>query len=126
MPRLVTYLAGALKLSRSEVVALLRERAPRLASALLALPDTTTRWNALPATAGMTRLDGVTPVGTMAELDDYLRQDLAPIFVTQRRDFERLAGSWPPLDALAPLVLVVGLVVLLYGALLMQFVGRRY
>ena len=46
--------------------------------ALLTLPEVAASWGAI-GPAGMTRFDGVTPVRSMAEFDDYLRQDLVPV-----------------------------------------------
>lgn len=126
LPGLRRYLARALRVRRAEVDALLRERAPRLAEALLALPATTRRWDDVPATAAMTRFDGVTPVRSLPELEAYVRDDVAPALVAARADVDRLAGRWPPLDALAPLLLLVGLVTMLYGGVMAQFVARRY
>jgi len=125
-PQLVAYLARVLRMPREKLVALLRERTPGLAQALLTLPAVTTGWNAIPGTAGMTRLDDVTPVRTMTAFDDYLRQDLIPVLVDERADFDRLAGTWPPVDRLAPLLLIAGLLVMLYGAVMRRFAARRY
>lgn len=125
VPRLVAYLARALRMPRDKVVALLRRRAPDLTQALLAAPAVTAGWTAVPETEGMTRLDGTTPVRTMTDFDDYLRQDLLPVLVKERANFDSLAGRWPPLDALPPALMVLIVIVLLYSGLMMQFVGRR-
>jgi hypothetical protein len=126
VPRLLAYLQKALRMSRKQVVAALRRRTPRLTQALLATPDVARGWNAIPGTAQMTRFDGVTPVRTMTELDAYLREDLIPVLVAEREDFDTLAGGRPSLDALAPLLLVTALALILYGGLMMQFAARRY
>jgi hypothetical protein len=126
VPHLVGYLARALRMPGDRLVALLRRRTPGLAQALLAVPAVTVGWNAVPATQDMTRFDGFTPVRTMPQLDDYLRQDLVPVLVKEREHFDALAGRWPPLDVFAPALLILGLGVMLYGGLMTRRVARRY
>lgn len=125
VPRLLAYLQKALRMSSPEVVAALRKRTPGLAQALLAMPDVTRSWNAIPGTKGMTRLDGVSPVRTMPNVDAYLREDLIPVFVDGREDFETFAAGPFPIDNLAPGVLVTGLFLMFYGGMMMQLVVRR-
>lgn len=126
VPRLLAYLAKALRMKPDRVVALLRRRAPGLTRALLAAPTVTSGWAAVPGTGELTRFDGVTPVRTMPAVDDYLRQDFLDVFVTQRAHVETFAGTSPPLGAIAPAVLILGVFVMLYGGVMMQFVARRY
>jgi len=125
VPHLLNYLARALHVPRDKLVALLRRRAPALAQALLTAPAVAATWNAIPHTAEMTRFDGFTPVRTMPEFDDYLRQDLVPLLVDERTDFDTLADTWPPLDTFASLLLIAGLLVMLYGGAMMKLVARR-
>jgi hypothetical protein len=125
VPHLVAYLTRALRMPRDEVVALLHRRTPGLAQSLLTLPAVTAGWNAIPGTEGMRRLDGFMAVRTMPELDDYLRQDLTPVLVDEREDFDSLASTWPPVDRLAPLLLGVGLLLLLYAAVMVRFAPLR-
>lgn len=124
VPRLTAYLGRALKMPRARVVAQLRRRAPGLTRALLAAPAVTAAWNELPDAA--TRLDGTTPVRTVPAFDDYLRLDLIPVLVQQRGNFATFASGSTRLDTVAPALLVLCVVVLLYGGLMMQLVGRRY
>jgi hypothetical protein len=124
-PRLVRYLARALRLSRGKVDALLRRRTPALARALLAAPAVTAGWSEMPGTAQLTRFDGIMPVRTMPALDDYLRQDLLPVFADEHEHFDRLAGGSPPLDKLAPAVLILGVVLTLYGGAMLRLAARR-
>ncbi len=125
VPRLLAYLGKALRLSRTQVVAALRRRTPGLTQALLTTPDVARGWTAIPGTAGLTRFDGLTPVRTMPEFDGYLREDLIPVLTAERRNFAALAVRQPSVDVLAPLLLVFGLVVILYGGVMRQFVARR-
>ena len=73
----------------------------------------------------MTRFDGVTPVRSLAALDEYLRGDLVPVLVARRGDFETFAGRWPPLDVFPPLLFVIAIVTILYAGVMGQFFGRR-
>ncbi|HVF80079.1 MAG TPA: hypothetical protein VNA28_17430 [Solirubrobacteraceae bacterium] len=125
VPRLVAYLAKALRMSRDNVVSLLRRRTPRLTRALLATPPVTSGWTSIPRTGELTQFDGVRPVRTMPALDDYLRQDLLPVFEKGREDLETFASGSPQIKTLAPALAVYGLVVVIYGALMMLLVGRR-
>lgn len=125
VPKLVAYLARALRTSRERVTARLRRRAPGLTQALLATPAVTKGWAALPGSKGMTRFDDTTPVRTMAAFGDYLREDLVPVFVKEPKHFERFASGWLSLDRITPALLVLCVVLLLYGGLMMQIVARR-
>jgi hypothetical protein len=126
LPDLTRYLRRALRPGRGDLDATLRKRTPALAQVLAALPPATAQWDAIPSTAGMTRFDELTPVRTVAQLDEYLRQDLIRALVNEREDFQTFATKWPPVDTFAPLMLILGLTVMLYGGLMMQFVSRRY
>jgi hypothetical protein len=126
VPRLLAYLARALRMSRARVVALLRRRAPALTQALLAAPAVTAGWTAMPGTAELTRFDEVTPVRTMPALDDYLRQDLIPVLGEQRANFDTFASGGPSLGTIARALLILGLVLMLYGVAMRRLVGRRY
>jgi hypothetical protein len=119
------YLSHVLRLPGDKLVDTLDARAPALAPLLLTLPDVATGWNAI-GPAGMTLFDGVTPVRSMPDFDDYLRQDLMPVLTSEHEDVDRFASGWPPLDELAPAVLIGGIVLMLYGGLMMQFVARKY
>ena len=125
IPRLRRYLARALRLPGDRLDAALRRRAPGLTHALLTMLAVTTGWNAIPATERMTRFDGVTPVRSLAALDEYLRGDLVPVLVARRGDFETFAGRWPPLDVFPPLLFVIAIVTILYAGVMGQFFGRR-
>ena len=123
--QLVAYLTRALKLPRARVVSRLRRTAPRLTRALLAAPAVTAAWTELPERGQTTRFDGVTPVRTLPAFDDYLRLDLIPVLVRRRESFDRFATGFLKLDTVAPALLVLCVVILLYGGLMMQIVGRR-
>jgi hypothetical protein len=124
-PRLLAYLEKALHLSRERLEAALRRRAPGLTQALLTMPAVARGWNAIPGTERMTRFDGLEPVRTMPQFDDYLREDLVPVMTGEREDFATLAGGPTRIDVLAPLLFVTAAFLILYGGLMVQFVARR-
>jgi hypothetical protein len=125
-PELTRYLRRALRPGRGDLDATLRKRTPALAQVLSALSPATAQWNAIPSTDRMTSFDGLTPVRTVPQFDEYLGTDLIGVLDSERKDFQTFATKWPPVDTFAPLMLVLGLVVMLYGGLMMQFVSRRY
>jgi hypothetical protein len=123
--RLVAYLARALRMARGRLVALLRRRAPGLTRALLAAPAVTAGWPDVPGTGALTRFDGLTPVRSVPAVDDYLRLDVIPVLVKERAHFDSFASGSPSLSTLGPALLILGVVVMLYGGLMMQLVARR-
>jgi hypothetical protein len=126
VPHLVAYLSRALHRPRDKVRSLLHRRTPGLARSLLAVPAVSVGWEHAPGTSRLTRFDGVTPVTTMPAIDDYLRQDLIPVFVKEREHFETFAGGPAPIDLLGPGLLLGGVVLLLYGGLMAQLVARDH
>ena len=124
VPHLVGVLAKRMKIRSDDVLAILRERTPRLAQSILAARPVALGWNAIPGTAQLTSFDGTTAVRTMPALDQYFGTDVIPVLETQRQNFRDLADPWPPVNALAPLMLVVGALVTLYGLLMMRVATR--
>jgi hypothetical protein len=125
LPHLLTYLGRRLKLHRAELLATLQRRTPAIAQALLNVRPVALRWNSIPGTGALTRLDGTTPVRTMPALDAYIAGDVVPLLETQRPNFRDLADPWPPLTVFAPLLLAIGALVALYGLLMMRFAVPR-
>jgi hypothetical protein len=120
VPHLVRVLAKRLKISANQVISMLRTRTPHFAQAILAVRPVALGWNAIPGTVQLTDFDGTTSVRTMPALDQYFSTDVIPVLETQRANFRELADPWPPVDALGPLLLVVGALVTLYGLLMMR------
>jgi hypothetical protein len=125
VPHLLTFLGKTLKLSRAELLATLQRRTPRLAQSILAVRPVALRWNSVPGTGRLTRLDGTTPVRTMAVLEDYFNKDVIPVLETQGGNFRDLADPWPPVNYFPPLLLAIGALVVLYGLLMMRFATRQ-
>jgi cytochrome bd-type quinol oxidase subunit 1 len=95
---------------------------PRLAQTVSAAPLVTNGWDNVPGTAGVTRFSGG-PVRTVPEVRTYFSSDVIPVLETQRGNYEYLTST-SKIDFLGPLVLIIGIIVILYG-LLMLFVAWR-
>ncbi|HEX8157990.1 MAG TPA: hypothetical protein VF526_11450 [Solirubrobacteraceae bacterium] len=125
VPRLMAYLSKRLSLRGDSLTAALKRSVPGLAQSIQAVEPVAAGWNAIPGAAKLTRLDGLTPASTMPRLDDYVRQDLLRVVSDQRNNFDRLAGSWPPVNVLPPLLAIVGALLALYGLAMMRLARKR-
>jgi hypothetical protein len=126
IPHLLTVLGRTLKLRRTQLVARLQQRTPRLAQSLLNVRRVAIRWNSVPGTAQLTRFDGTTAVRTMPALEAYFNGDVIPVLENQRQNFDDLADPWPPVNYFPPLVLAVGVLLLVYGLLMMRLATTRW
>lgn len=122
LPKLVHYLGTVLFLTPDQVDQMLQKDYPGIWQIYVNLPKLTDGWDAIPGTENLTRFDG-TPVRTMPQMRTYLSEDLvAPV--------ERQQGNFRPLGVrggvgfLAPLLLVLGIVVIIFGTA-MIFATRR-
>ncbi|MEY2442098.1 MAG: hypothetical protein QOJ46_1524 [bacterium] len=125
VPHLVAVLSRKLHLSRDRLVKRLRKRTPGLAQAILAVGPTTSGWNSIPHSKGLTRFGLGTPVRSAPEFADYLDGDVVPVFENRRGDFDELAGTWPPVQVLPGIVLGVGALLALYGVAMLFVATRR-
>ena len=116
LPRLVAFLSTNLKLSQAQVLAALKQSFPGLAQSITNLPTLTSGWNDIKGIDGLTRFDG-TPVQTVPQLRTYFSADLVPVLETQRGNFDSLDGS-SSVDWIAPLLLIVGIVVILFAGVM--------
>lgn len=122
MPKLVHYLGTVLFMTQSQVEHMLETDYPKTYQVIVNLPKLTAGWSAVPGTEGLTRFDG-SPVRTMPGVRDYLSEELiAPV--------ERQQGNFRPLGVrggvgfLAPLLLVLGLVVIMFGTAMFVLTRR--
>ena len=123
IPGLVAFLAKALKTTPAGVVAALNASFPRLSQTINALPTVVNGWDDVPGTTGLTRFSGA-PVKTVPDLRTYFSADVIPVLETQRANYASLDGT-SKVNWIAPLVLIVGIVVILYGLLLVMLARRR-
>ncbi len=116
LPGLFTFLESALHLSEAELVAALKTNFPNITQSITNLPTLTSGWDNIQNIEGLTRFDG-TPVQTVPQLRDYFSADLIPILESQQGNFESLDGT-STVDWIAPLLLIVGLIVILFAGVM--------
>jgi hypothetical protein len=122
LPRLVTFLSTTLKITPEQLLAALKAEFPALAQAITNLPIVTSGWDNIQNIGGLTRFNG-TPVKTVPQLRTYFKDDLIPAVAAQQSNFKRMdeTAAW---NWIAPLLLIVGIVVMLVAAA-MILVNRR-
>jgi hypothetical protein len=113
LTRLITFLAGALKLSPEQVKAALAKNFPALSQAITALPQVTGAWHSVPGTDGFTRFSG-TPVRTVPEVRDYFSKDLIPVVESQQANMTNLSER-EGIGSLPMILLIVGVIVTVFG-----------
>lgn len=118
IPALVTFLSTNLGLTEDEVGAALAESFPRLSQSITALPIVVAGWGDVPNTPG-DRFDG-TEIKTVPDVRDYFRDDVIAVVSEQREAFDNLESTWPPTNFFPPLLTVVGLLVIVYGVVMLR------
>ncbi|MEJ7798009.1 MAG: hypothetical protein WKF42_05880 [Solirubrobacteraceae bacterium] len=124
VPHLVAVLSRELGLSGDRLVTTLRGRTPGIAQSILAVGSVTIGWNATPGSRDLTRLDTNTPVRSIPAFAEYLDQDVVPVLESERRHFDKLASTWPPINVLPVLVLAVGALLAIYATAMMFLVTK--
>jgi hypothetical protein len=116
IPKLIAFLSTTLKLPPAQVLAALKTNFPALYESITNLPTVTSGWDYIQNIGGLTRFDG-TPVRTVPQLRDYFKADLIPAVAAQQKNFESLDGT-SSVNWIAPLLLIVGIVVMLFAAVM--------
>jgi hypothetical protein len=114
-PGLLGFLATTLKMSPAQLDTALKTSFPHLYQSIVALPLVTNGWSNVPGTGQLTMFNG-TPVRTVPQVRTYLATDVVPFLANRQSDFRKVDTTWPPLTVFAPLLLVVGIAVIVYGA----------
>ena len=122
LPGLFAFLEKALNVSQTDLLAAMKANFPALTQAISNLPPVTSGWDQIPGAEGFTRFDG-TPVKSVPQVAAYFDSDVIPILETQTGNYHKLMQT-STIDFIGPLVLIVGIIVILYG-LLMLFLARR-
>jgi hypothetical protein len=122
LPGLLAFLEKTLQVSQTQLLAALTANFPRLAQAITNLPTVTSGWDQVQNIDGATRFDGK-PIKTVPDVRTYFRSDVIPVLETQTGNYEKLV-SISTIDFIGPLVLIVGIIVIIYG-LLMLLLARR-
>jgi hypothetical protein len=123
-PGLLAFLGTALHLSPVQVAAALKLHFPAIYQAVTQLPFVTKGWNNVPGTTSLTTFTG-SAVHTMPQMRTYLATDVVPFLSTEQSDFTTVDTTWPRLPVFPPLLLIVGIVVILYGVLMLVLTLRR-
>jgi hypothetical protein len=122
LPGLQAFLEKTLKVSQTQLVGALATSFPGLAQSITNLPAVTGGWDQVPGIDGATRFDG-TAVKTVPDVRTYLGSDVIPVLETQTGNYHKLVET-STIDFIGPLVLIVGIIVIIYG-LLMLLLARR-
>jgi hypothetical protein len=122
LPGLLAFLEKTLKVSQKQLFAALTTNFPKLAQAITNLPAVTGGWDQIPKADGFTRFDG-TPIKSVPDVGEYFASDVVPVLETQHGNYEKLM-SISTINFIGPLVLAVGLVVIVYGLLMLLFAMR--
>lgn len=96
---------------------------PHLLPTVLSAQAVTTGWESVPGLDGMTRFDG-TPVRTVPQLRTYFNSDLIPVLETQRGNFDSVVST-SKINFLGWLVLIIGVIVIVYGLLMVLLAQGR-
>jgi hypothetical protein len=122
LPGLFAFLEKTLQVSQTQLLAAMKTNFPGLTQAISNLPPVTSGWDQIPNTSGFTSFDG-TPIKTVPQVAAYFGSDVIPVLETQRGNYAKLV-SISTIDFIGPLVLAVGIIVIIYG-LLMLLLARR-
>ena len=90
--RLTSYLSTTLNMTPEDLQAELARSFPRIYQTLSELPGVVSGWRDVPGVEPLTRFDG-DRVKTMAQVRDYLRDDLVATVAEEQDRFQALAGS---------------------------------
>jgi hypothetical protein len=113
-PRLTRFLAGTLHVSAEDLQDEIARSFPRLFQTLSELPSLTGGWYDVPGIEGMTRFDARTPVRSMPDVRDYLREDLVASVAQEKDHFQYLA-AWGGIGYIPYLLLVAGIAAIAFG-----------
>jgi hypothetical protein len=124
LPSLEAFLSKVLNVTPDQLASALGTNFPHLAQAITALPTVTSGWITVPGTENLTRFDG-TPVRSVPDIRTYFSSDVIPVLESQRANFQQLDSGFPPVGSIAPILTVIGAVVVVYGLLMMLLFSRR-
>ncbi|HUZ81170.1 MAG TPA: hypothetical protein VMU73_02910, partial [Gaiellaceae bacterium] len=116
LPGLLAFLEKTLHVSQAQLIGAMKTSFPRLTQSIVNLPTVTNGWYSIPNIGGLTRFDG-TPVRSVPQLRTYFGSDLIPVVEQQQSNFHSLDGT-SSVDWVAPLLLIVAIVVILFAVLM--------
>jgi len=89
---------------------------PRLAQTIVNTPAVTSGWNDVPGMNGATNFANQ-PIKTVPDVQNYFSNDVIPVLADQRGNYDTLT-SISRIDFIGWLVLAIGVIVILYGLLM--------
>ena len=116
VPKLVAFLSANLHLTDAQVLAALHKNFPALYAAITNVGTVTGGWNSISGTQSFTDFNGK-PVRTVPQLRDFFKGQLIPAVAAQQSNFQSLDGT-STLTWIAPLLLIIGIVVIAFGAIM--------
>ena len=122
LPGLFAFLEKTLGVTEAELLEALGANFPGLAQSITNLPTVTEGWNNVQNIGAATRFDG-TPIKTVPDVRTYFSSDVIPVLETQRENYENLVST-SNIDFIGPLVLIVGMIVIIYGVLMVLLAWR--
>ena len=123
LPGLVNFVAKTLTITPAEVLTTIKGSWPGLYQAITNLPYVTNGWYSIPGTAHLTNFAGA-PVHSVPQMQAYLATDVVPFLAVENADYQTVSTTWPRLPFFPPLLLVVGIIVIGYGASMLILSGR--
>ncbi len=118
LPTFLNLVASLLHVSLPQLVTTLQTSFPDLYQAVANLPAVTGGWDSVPGLNGLTRFNGA-PVVTAPQLRDYFAADVVPVVAKNGTNFHRVATYFPPVKDIAPLLIGIGAIAILYGLIMM-------
>jgi hypothetical protein len=122
LPALLAFLESSLHASQAQLVGALKGDFPGLLQAITSLPTVTGGWNQVQDIDGATGFDGK-PIKTVPDVRTYFSSDVIPVLETQTGNYKKLV-SISNIDFIGPLVLIVGIIVIIYGVLMLLLALR--
>jgi hypothetical protein len=123
LPGLLSFLSSTLHVTSAQLAVALQTNFSALTQAITNLPAVTGNWEDVPGTALLTFFDG-SPVRSVPQVRDYFKDDVIPAVAASRAEFTTLYTTEPQLTTFAPLLMIVGLVVVIYGLVLLFLCWR--
>ena len=99
---------------------------PRLAQAITNLLVVTSNWRDVEGTDGVTRFDGVTTVDSVPEIRAFFEDDVVTAAETTASGFRELDEPWPEVGLIAVILTVIGVVVVVFGLLMMVLTRTKF
>lgn len=120
--KIVHYLGTVLFMTPDQVNHMLQTDYPAIYQVTVNLPKLVAGWDDIPGTEKLTTFNG-TPVRTMPQLRDYLSQEVVAPVERQQANFRPL-GTRFGVAYIAPLLLALGIVVILFGTMMVVATWR--